>query len=78
MAQCKGTTKGGTQCKLDAQPDSDFCHLHGTADDETGSGGEGTAEEVFQLEGLVPIVVAGAMLVGMFMVAKTLGKWLPR
>jgi hypothetical protein len=78
MAQCKGTTKSGTQCKLDAQPGSDFCHLHGSA--EGGASGEaGDSEEcVFQLEDLGPIIVVGAVMAGMFLVAKTFGKWLPR
>ena len=77
MAQCKGTTKSGTQCKLDAQPGSDFCHLHG-AEGATGDHGGEEATEDFQFEELVPIIMAGAMLAGMFLVAKTLGKWLPK
>lgn len=74
MSQCKGKTKSGDQCKLDAQPDSDFCHLHGAADE----GGEQADECVFELEDLMPIAMAGAMLVGIFVLAKTIGKWMPK
>jgi hypothetical protein len=78
MAQCAGTTKSGNQCKLDAQPGSEFCHLHGAAQDQADPQAEGAAEGEFQLEDLMPILMVGAVMAGMFLVAKTFGKWLPR
>jgi len=50
MAQCEGITNSGEQCKLEAQEDSRFCHLHGENEEVEGDAGaeanEGpTAEE---------------------------------
>lgn len=78
MAQCKGKTRSGTRCKLEAQPDSDFCHLHGSAEasgEEEEKGGE---ERAVEMEDLLPLVLAGVMVAGLFVLIKTLGKLIPR
>ena len=78
MAQCEGTTRSGERCKLDAQPDSRFCHLHGaTPEDEAAAGGEAVEEEV-EWGDLMPLVVAGAMAAGLLFFLRSFGKWIPR
>jgi len=76
MARCKGTTRSGSRCKLDAQPGSDFCHLHGEADGQTGSAG-GAEGESITMEDLVPLIVAGAAVAGVFLLMRTVGRWIP-
>lgn len=78
MAQCKGTTKSGNRCKLDAPPGSDYCHLHGKKREKSPPKGEHAAEEAFELEDLVPLILAGAMAAGLFILMRTLGKFIPR
>lgn len=78
MAQCKGKTKSGDRCKLDAQPGSDFCHLHGQEGAQASPEDAEAAECAVDWEDLKPIVVAGAMLAGMFILSRALGKWIPR
>lgn len=77
MARCKGTTKSGSRCKLDARPGSDYCHLHGEERPEEDGDGRSEAE-AFELEDLVPLLVAGAMVAGFFVLMKTVGRWMPR
>jgi hypothetical protein len=78
MVQCKGKTKSGERCKLDAQPGSDYCHLHGQVGDEAPPDGAEAEECAVDWEDLKPIIVAGAMLAGMFFLSRALGKWIPR
>jgi hypothetical protein len=78
MAQCKGKTRSGNRCKLDAQPDSDFCHLHGPAEKEAGDPQEQASECGVELEDLMPLVLAGVMVAGFFVLMKTVGKFIPR
>ena len=40
MARCKGTTKKGTECRLNALKDSDYCAVHLTQDPAAPSGRE--------------------------------------
>ena len=78
MAQCEGTTRSGERCKLDAQADSRFCHLHGAkSEDETPGSGE-AAEEAVEWGDLVPLLVAGAMAAGVLFFLRSFGKWIPR
>lgn len=44
MAQCEGTTSSGEQCKLEAQEDSLFCHLHGENEEVADDAGAETIE----------------------------------
>jgi len=78
MAQCKGTTNSGSRCKLDAHPGSDFCHLHGKNKEKAPPQGEHAAEDTFELEDLVPLVLAGAMAAGFFILMKSVGRFFPR
>lgn len=108
MAQCEGTTSSGEQCKLEAQEDSRFCHLHGEpidmdpeetaemaeepieaeeADATMADGGEGAAgeddeaaaaEEALTWDDVAHLALAGAVVLGMFLVVKTFGKWMPK
>jgi uncharacterized protein involved in copper resistance len=108
MAQCEGTTSSGEQCKLEAQEDSRFCHLHGETtemdpeetaemaeetieaeeDDATTADGEEaaaegddeaeTAEEALSWDDVAHLALAGAVVLGMFFVVKTFGKWMPK
>ena len=78
MAQCRGTTKSGNRCKLDAPPDSDFCHLHGEAKEKAPPQGGPAAEDAFELEDLVPLIVAGAVAAGVFILMRSVGRWIPR
>ncbi len=77
MARCKGTTRSGAQCKLDAQPGSDYCHLHEKAGTEEGGETTGGAE-TFELEDLVPLIMVGAMAAGFFVLMRTVGRWIPK
>ena len=74
MARCEGTTRSGEQCKREAQPDSRFCYLHGT-DEEDGATGEA---EALEFEDFVPLILAGLMTAGFFILFKSLGRWMPR
>jgi hypothetical protein len=77
MARCKGTTKSGTQCRLEAQPGSDYCHLHEKAG--TGDGPKSSRDaETFELEDLVPLIMVGAMAAGFFVLMRTVGRWIPK
>lgn len=40
MARCSGTTKKGTQCRLNALEGSDYCAVHITQDPSAPSGRE--------------------------------------
>lgn len=78
MAQCEGTTQSGERCKLDARPDSRFCHIHGGSEEESKVENEATAEDALEWEDLVPLVVAGAAVAGLFLFLRAFGKWIPR
>ena len=78
MARCEGTTQSGQRCKLDARPDSRFCHLHQGAEEETPEAGEGTAEDGLDWEDLFPLFMAGVVAAGMILFLRSFGKWIPR
>ena len=44
MARCSGTTKKGTNCRLNAMKGSDFCAIHMTQDPDAPSGREAIEE----------------------------------
>jgi hypothetical protein len=74
MARCEGTTRSGEQCKREAREGSKFCYVH-EPDEE-----EGTADEAEALEfdDFVPLILAGLMTAGFFVLFKSLGRWMPR
>ena len=78
MARCEGTTRSGNQCRLDARSGSKFCHLHDTAEDHPGTGDDGTACEDVEFGDFIPLLVAGAMAAGFFLVLRSFGRWIPR
>ncbi len=78
MAQCRGTTRSGTHCRLDAQPGSDYCHLHAPKEAESKVGKEAQEEVKLEMEDLYPLLMAGAMAAGVFLLIKTFGRWIPR
>lgn len=77
MARCKGTTKSGSRCKLDAQPGSDYCHLHGEIEEEGSAKGRPEADTL-NLGDLAPLILAGAAVAGFFLLMRTVGRWIPR
>lgn len=78
MARCEGTTRSGQQCKLDAQPGSRFCHLHGEEEAERAEAGNGSTEETRDWEDIFPLFVAGMLAAGMIFLLRSFGKWIPR
>ncbi len=67
MARCKGTTKKGTDCRLNAMKSSDYCAIHLTQDPAAPSG----REAIEDLEGRLSqnvktalgfVIVAGIVL----------------
>jgi len=78
MARCEATTQSGEQCKLDAQPGSRFCHIHGASEEEPSGENEAAAEETLEWDDLVPLLVAGAATAGLFLLLRAFGKWIPR
>lgn len=77
MAQCKGTTKSGSRCKLDAQPGSGYCHLHAPIR-KKGSAREEPGSEPREREDLFLLILAGATVAGLFLMMKALGRLIPR
>jgi hypothetical protein len=78
MARCEGTTRSGQRCKLDAQPGSRFCHLHGEEEEERAEAGAGSTEERPDWEDIFPLFVAGVVAAGMIFFLRSFGKWIPR
>lgn len=74
MARCEGTTQSGEQCKREARPDSQFCYLHDPAEEEDETG---PAEEL-EFEDFFPLLLAGLMTAGFFLLFKSMGRWMPR
>jgi len=77
MARCEGTTQSGEQCKLDAQEDSRFCHLHGEKEAEADQE-SAAAEEALCWDDVAHLVLAGVVVAGMFLFIRSFGKWIPR
>lgn len=80
MARCQGTTQSGDRCKREAQPESEFCHLHATdtEEDNPSAGDQATKDQPAEWEAYVPLVfgliAAGLMVLGI----GRLGRWIPR
>jgi hypothetical protein len=75
MARCEGTTKSGDQCKLDARPGSQFCHMHGPGEEEDTPEGN---EDAMEFEDFVPLLLAGVMAAGFMLFLKSFGRWIPK
>jgi hypothetical protein len=78
MARCEGTTQSGERCKLDAQPGSPFCHIHGGSREDPKPEEEAAAEDTLEWDDLLPLLVAGAAAAGLFFFLRAFGKWIPR
>ena len=78
MARCEGTTRSGDQCKRDARPESRFCYVHNPEEAPEPNGENEAAAEEFELLDLAPILLAGALTVGMVLLLKGFGKLIPR
>ena len=78
MARCEGTTRSGNQCRLDARPDSTFCHLHDTEKADASGGEAEAAFDSVEFGDLVPLLAAGAMAVGLLLFMKSFGRLIPR
>lgn len=80
MARCQGVTRSGDRCKREAQPDSEFCHLHGAeaAEDASPTADQAAASQPAEWEAYVPLfiglIAAGLMVLGL----GRLGRWIPR
>ncbi len=74
MARCEGTTRSGAQCKREARPDTRFCHVHGAEVEEDTA----TEAEELGFEDFVPLLMAGLVTAGFFILFKSLGRWIPR
>ena len=77
MAQCEGTTRSGTQCKLDARPGSSFCHLHEPEEKDMGNGGGGASAAGAESTDLTDLILTGLMAAGIFLIFRSL-KWFPK
>jgi len=78
MPRCEGTTRSGNRCKLDARPDSLFCHLHDQSEKSGGGGATSAEEEAAEFGDLIPLVVAGAVVAGFLFLFRSFGRWIPR
>lgn len=80
MARCQGTTKSGDRCKLDARPDSEFCHLHGTdaAEDTSSAGDQAKESRPADWEAYVPLLFGLAVAALLVLGFGRLGRWIPR
>jgi hypothetical protein len=78
MGRCEGTTKSGNQCRLDARPGSRFCHLHDTAEKEAEPDEAQAACDDVEFADFVPLILAGAMAAGFFLVLRSFGRWIPK
>ena len=74
MARCEGTTRDGDQCKREARAESQFCYLHGSVEEETP-----TDEcEAVEWDDVLPVLLAGAATIGLLLVFKTIGRFIPK
>ena len=64
MAGCKGTTKRGTECRLNAMKGSDYCAIHLTQDPNAPSGSEAIEELENRLSETAKAVLGIAILAG--------------
>ena len=64
MASCKGTTKRGTDCRLNALKGSDYCAIHLTQDPNAPSGSEAIEELENRLSETAKAVLGIAITAG--------------
>lgn len=64
MARCSGTTKKGTQCRLNALEGSDYCAVHITQDPSAPSGREAIEELESRLSETARTVLGLAIAAG--------------
>ncbi len=64
MARCKGTTKKGSECRLNSLKSSDYCAIHLMQDPATPSGREAIEELEGRLSQTVKTVLGFAIVVG--------------
>lgn len=64
MARCSGTTKKGTQCRLNALEGSDYCAVHITQDPSAPSGREAIEELEGRLSETAKTVLGLAIAAG--------------
>ena len=64
MARCKGTTKKGTECRLNALKGSDYCAVHITQDPAAPSGREAIEELEDRLSQTAKTVLGLAIAAG--------------
>ncbi len=64
MAGCKGTTKRGTECRLNAMKGSDYCAIHLTQDPNVPSGSEAIEDLENRLSEKAKAVLGIAIMAG--------------
>jgi hypothetical protein len=64
VASCKGTTKRGTDCRLNALKDSDYCAIHLMQDPAAPSGREAIEELEGRLSQTAKTVIGFAIAAG--------------
>ena len=64
MAGCKGTTKRGTECRLNALKGSDYCAIHLTQDPDAPSGSEAIEDLENRLSEKAKAVLGIAIMAG--------------
>ena len=64
MARCKGTTKRGTECRLNALEGSEYCAVHIMQDPEAPSGREAIEELEGRLSRTAKTVLGFAIAAG--------------
>ncbi len=64
VARCKGTTKKGTECRLNALKGSDYCAIHLTQDPAAPSGREAIEELEGRLSQTAKTVLGVVLVVG--------------
>ena len=64
MASCKGTTKRGTECRLNALKGSDYCAIHLSQDPDAPSGSEAIEELENRLSETAKAVLGIAIMAG--------------
>jgi hypothetical protein len=77
MARCEGTTRDGDQCKREARSESQFCYLHGSAESAEEEAPANECEAV-EWNDVLPVLLAGAATIGLLLVFKTLGRFIPK
>ncbi len=64
MARCKGTTRKGTECRLNALKGSDYCAVHLTQDPAAPSGREAIEDLEGRLSQTAKTALGFAILAG--------------